>query len=190
MSTGLSQRYAPGWWGATTTADVRFHLQLSYSGVTVVVAAGNDNQDASEHSPARAMEAITVAASTFDDEKADFSNWGAPIDIWAPGLNITSTWKDGTTMTESGTSMATPHVAGFASCLLGIDPSLTPTQIVRMIRDRALNGVLGGVREYFCSGCVFDLRMLKSSPVAGGTVNRLLNNQSQTAFLVSHSGER
>ena len=115
----------------------------------MVVAAGNDNKDASDYSPARVEEAITVAASTFADQKADFSNWGAPVNIWAAGLNVTSTWNDGRTKTISGTSMATPHVAGFAAYLLGTDPTLSPGQIAKLISDKAQNGLLGGVREYF-----------------------------------------
>ena len=72
--------------------------------------------------------------------------------------------------------MATPHVAGYAAYLLGIDSSLTPTQVGRSIKDGALDGVLSGVREFFFAACcMFDLRMLKS-PVADGTINKLLYN--------------
>lgn len=87
------------------------------SGVTVVVAAGNDNRDCDSSSPARAAKVITVGASTLGDEKAYFSNFGKGININAPGLNILSIWNTGNTSTNtiSGTSMACPHVAGWVA---------------------------------------------------------------------------
>jgi len=115
------------------------------------VAAGNDDKDASNYSPARVEQAITVAASTIDDTKADFSNWGAPVNVWAAGLNVTSAWNDGKTKTINGTSMATPHIAGFAAYLLGLDSSLTPSRIAEIINEKALSDVLSGVREFFLS---------------------------------------
>ena len=128
-------------------------------------------------SPARVEQVITVAASTIDDTKASFSNYGAPINIWAAGLNVTSTRTGGGTYTDSGTSMACPHVAGFAAYLLGLDNTLTPAQIARIINEKALDGVLSGVREFFAPRPMFDPRTLKSAlPVAAGTVNKLLNN--------------
>lgn len=113
------------------------------------MAAGNDNKDSSSTSPARVEEAITVAASTFNDTKASFSNFGAPVDIFAPGLHVTSTWNDGQTKTISGTSMTAPHVAGCAAYLLGFDSSLSPTDIASAIDGTALDGVLSGIREFF-----------------------------------------
>ena len=153
------------------------------------MAAGNSDDDASNYSPARAEQAITVAASTFADEKYSISNYGATVNIWAAGRHVTSTWNDGKTKTKSGTSMAAPHVAGFAAYLLGIDSTLTPDQIATIISDRALDGVLSGVREFFAPRCMFDLRTLKSTPpVADGTVNKLLNNF--LALRLSDSGKR
>ena len=119
------------------------------------MSAGNQYRDASSQSPARAEQAITVAASDIDDTKADFSNSGAAVNIWAPGVNITSTWPGGKTNTINGTSMACPHVAGFVAYLLGLDTSLTPPQIAAIINEKALDGVLSGVREFFRSpSCV------------------------------------
>ena len=68
--------------------DERFHPQLYEHGVAVAVAAGNDNDDASNHSPARVEQAITVAASNIDDERTYFSNFGAPVNVFAAGLNV------------------------------------------------------------------------------------------------------
>ena len=88
---------------------------------------GNDNRDACDYSPAAAEQAVTVGASTLGDARAYFSNFGECVDIFAPGLNILSTWIGGTTATNtiSGTSMASPHIAGLLAYLLSIYPSKT-----------------------------------------------------------------
>jgi cerevisin len=94
-------------------------------GLHFAVAAGNDNKDACNYSPAAAQEAVTVGASTLSDERAYFSNTGACVDVFAPGLNILSTWIGSRYATNkiSGTSMASPHTAGMIAYLLGIYPS-------------------------------------------------------------------
>ena len=114
----------------------------------VVIAAGNNNQDVINTSPGRVKEAITVAASDINDTKAAISNFGPGIDIWAPGVNVTSTWNDGGIRTYTGTSMATPYVSGLIAYLLGLDPSLSPAQVETAIKNTALVGVLSGVRKY------------------------------------------
>jgi len=85
---------------------------LANSGVFVAVAAGNENQDACNVSPASASGVLTTAASDKTDTRASFSNYGACVDLYAPGVSVTSTWLNGATNTISGTSMASPHVAG------------------------------------------------------------------------------
>jgi len=96
-------------------------------GLHFAVAAGNENKDACNTSPAGAARAITVGASTLADTRAYFSNHGPCVDVFAPGLNILSTWNSGnsSTNTISGTSMASPHVAGLVAYLLSIYPSVT-----------------------------------------------------------------
>ncbi|CAD6568831.1 MAG: serine protease [Cyphobasidiales sp. Tagirdzhanova-0007] len=93
-------------------------------GLNFAVAAGNDNRDACSYSPAGAEQAITVGASTVGDERAYFSNFGKCVDIFAPGLNILSTWNSGNTSTNkiSGTSMAAPHIAGLTAYYLSLYP--------------------------------------------------------------------
>jgi cerevisin len=95
------------------------------NGMHFAVAAGNDNRDACNYSPAGAEKAVTVGASTIGDERAYFSNWGKCVDVFAPGLNILSTWTGSKTATNtiSGTSMASPHTAGMLAYLLSIYPS-------------------------------------------------------------------
>ncbi|PLW49117.1 hypothetical protein PCASD_02995 [Puccinia coronata f. sp. avenae] len=94
------------------------------TGLHFAVAAGNDNRDACTFSPAAAKKPITVGASTIQDERAYFSNHGKCVDIFAPGLNIKSIWNNGkkSTNTISGTSMASPHIAGLAAYFLSIYP--------------------------------------------------------------------
>lgn len=105
--------------------------RMTDSGVAVAVAAGNESTDACSSSPAAAPSAITVAASTIDDELAYFSNYGDCVDIIAPGEDITSDWIGGPaeTNTISGTSMASPHVAGAAALYLEANPGATPAAI-------------------------------------------------------------
>jgi len=102
------------------------------SGVTYAVSAGNDyGGNACFNSPARAPSALTVAASGSSDYRAYFSNIGTCVDLYAPGEYVTSAWNtsDTATNTISGTSMASPHVAGAAALYLGTHPSATPEDV-------------------------------------------------------------
>ncbi|MGA4797501.1 S8 family serine peptidase [Streptomyces lavendulocolor] len=109
------------------------------SGVTFAIAAGNESSDAGQSSPARVPEAITVASSTKDDQQSDFSNYGSVVDVYAPGSDITSAWNDSDegTKTISGTSMATPHVAGAAAVYLAGHQDATPEQVAKALTEGA-----------------------------------------------------
>ncbi|KAJ9066512.1 proteinase B [Entomophthora muscae] len=116
-------------------------------GFVVAVAAGNEGQDACESSPASAPNAITVGASDVSDKRASFSNYGKCVDVFAPGVDIESTWNNGNTNSISGTSMAAPHVAGLAAYFLS-QASLTPTQVTAHLvalstKDIISDSVLG-----------------------------------------------
>jgi subtilisin family serine protease len=116
------------------------------NGVVFCVAAGNSNVDACTTSPARAAAAITVAATDTTDTRASFSNFGTCVDIFAPGVNITSAWDTSTTATNtiSGTSMATPHVCGTAALYVGLNPSATPSAVASALNTNATSGVVIG----------------------------------------------
>ncbi|MCA1614082.1 MAG: S8 family serine peptidase, partial [Acidobacteria bacterium] len=111
-------------------------------GVTYAVAAGNENADACNTSPARVSGAITVGATTSTDARASYSNYGTCLDIFAPGSGITSAWFNSDTATNniSGTSMATPHVAGAAALYLQGNPAASPAAVRGAIVNTATTG--------------------------------------------------
>jgi subtilisin family serine protease len=111
-------------------------------GVTVAVAAGNSDDDANNYSPARAEKVITVAASDNTDTRAWFSNYGDKVEVYAPGVDITSAWLNSGTNTISGTSMASPHVAGVAALYLASHTSASPSSVAKWIVNNATQGVI------------------------------------------------
>jgi subtilisin family serine protease len=114
------------------------------AGVTYAVAAGNNAGDACDISPAGTPAALTVAASDQTDHNASFSNMGPCVDLFAPGVGITSDWNTGTTATKvmSGTSMASPHVAGAAALYLQSNPAASPAAVASALVGRATSGDL------------------------------------------------
>lgn len=131
--------------GVSSTLDAAVSSLVS-KGVTVVVAAGNSNVDACNSSPARVAAAITVAATDRTDARASFSNFGSCVDVFAPGVGILSTYIGSTTATASlsGTSMASPHVAGVAALLMQLQGALSPADVAAAITSNGTNGVVLG----------------------------------------------
>ncbi|MER5488919.1 S8 family peptidase [Streptomyces sp. NPDC002812] len=130
--------------GSTSTAlDTAVKNSIA-SGVTYAVAAGNSGVLATTSSPARVTEAITVGATSSTDAKASWSNYGSRLDLFAPGVSITAGWNtsDTATSTISGTSMATPHVAGAVAVYLAGHTSATPAQVATALINGATSGVV------------------------------------------------
>jgi len=122
-------------------------------GVHVTVAAGNDGADCSSTSPARAPKVLTVGASNITDGRAPFSNFGPAVDIFAPGETITSTWIGSTTATMvlSGTSMATPHIAGLIAYAVSLNGNMSPAAMTAKLQslgqDKVLSSIPSGTRN-------------------------------------------
>ena len=115
---------------------------LVAGGVTVVVAAGNEGGNACDVSPARVPSVLTVGASNRQDKLWEGSNRGHCVDLFAPGENVTSAGLRGT-LTMSGTSMATPHVAGVAALILEKNPSASPAGVTAKLMAQTTSGKLG-----------------------------------------------
>jgi subtilisin family serine protease len=161
--------------GASPTLDNAVSSSIE-KGVVYAVAAGNSSADACSYSPARAANAITVGATTSTDARASYSNFGSCLDLFAPGSSITSAWynSDTATKTISGTSMASPHVAGVAALVLQGDAAATPLTVTNTIVGNATPGKVSSAG----SG---SPNLLLYSLVAGGSEPPPLENQPPTA---------
>ncbi|MFE6779932.1 S8 family peptidase [Streptomyces sp. NPDC057702] len=129
--------------GANTALDTAVRNSIK-SGVTYAVAAGNSASPAREFSPARVAEALTVASVDSSDTAARSSNYGPEVDLFAPGVGITAAWNtdDTAARTLSGSSMATPHVAGVAALYGALHPSASPARVATAIATGASEGVV------------------------------------------------
>jgi subtilisin family serine protease len=130
--------------GVSSALDTAVNNSIN-AGVSYAVAAGNDyGADACNGSPSRVAAALTIGSTTNTDARSGFSNIGSCLDLFAPGSSITSAWisSDTSTNTISGTSMATPHVAGVAALYLQGNPSASPSSVSNAIVGGATSGVV------------------------------------------------
>ncbi|KAK6354480.1 subtilisin-like serine protease [Orbilia blumenaviensis] len=137
--------------GGSKSAAINAAVDAIFNaGVTIVVAAGNESQDAKNVSPASAPNAITVGAIDSQNKIASFSNWGTLIDVFAPGVAVLSSWATSDTETKSisGTSMACPHVAGLAAYYIStVQGGSDPASVTDKITNKAVTGqVTGNIR--------------------------------------------
>lgn len=129
---------------ASSTLDGAVTTLIS-RGINVVVAAGNSNSDACKSSPARVPDALTIAATDRNDNRASYSNFGSCIDLFAPGSSITSTWLGANGVnTISGTSMSAPNVSGIVARFISANSSLTPQQVANSIKTSSTKNLVVG----------------------------------------------
>ena len=156
-------------------------------GVVYTIAAGNNNTDACTQSPARTPAAITVGATTSSDARASFSNFGRCVDMFSPGSGITSAWStsDTATNTISGTSMASPHVAGVAALYLQTNPGATPATVTYALESMMTYGVISNVG----SGSPNHLLYSRPATVRRGAFFRYYNSANGDHFYTMNWNE-
>jgi subtilisin family serine protease len=138
--------------GVRSTAVNSAAANAVSAGVFFAVAAGNDGADAGNSSPASEPTVYTVGATDSSDKVASFSNYGTVVDIHAPGVSILSTWNNGGTNSISGTSMATPHIAGLAAYILSLEGKKTPaalsSRLTELSTKNKITGLKGSTKNY------------------------------------------
>ena len=153
--------------GKSVALDLAVNAAVD-AGIHFAVAAGNDNSNSCNYSPAAAEKAVTVGASTLSDERAYFSNYGKCNDIFAPGLNILSTWTGSkyATNTISGTSMASPHIAGLLAYFLSLQPAQDSEYAVAEITPKQLKKTLISIgTPDSLSGCPANTNNVSHPPL-------------------------
>ncbi|MCB0385061.1 MAG: S8 family peptidase, partial [Bdellovibrionales bacterium] len=159
-------------------------------GVTYVVAAGNENTNACNGSPARSPFALTVGSTNSSDQRSSFSNYGSCVDIFAPGSNILSTWigSNSATKTISGTSMAAPHVAGVAALFLSLSPNANPQQVRDTLVANSTQNRLSEIQSNSPNRLV-NIEFLTTSPPPVDDGESEIENGQRLSNLNRNSGD-
>jgi subtilisin family serine protease len=156
-SIDIKQKYFPN---ETTISNMSFGISVRFplidngvtamvnAGIFVVVAAGNSNKNACNQSPAGEPNAFTVASSNISDNRSSFSNYGDCVDMFAPGENIYSTFPNDSYALLSGTSMASPYVAGFASAIACAEGLTIPEDIRKAVLEHSTSGKIIDAKSY------------------------------------------
>ena len=167
--------------GRSSALDIAVRAGVA-DGVVFVVAAGNSTANACQSSPAGEPLAITVGSTTSADARSSFSNYGSCVDVFAPGSSITSAWYTSTTAsnTISGTSMASPHVAGVTALGLEIAPNASVAQISAWITSTATPGVVGDAGSGSPNLLVYS-RLSSAPPVASAPSTSTTSTTSTTS---------
>ena len=190
--------------GPVSPAMDQATARLVASGVTTVVAAGNSTIDACQFSPARTPSALTVGSTERGDYRSVFSNYGTCVDLFAPGTDVLSAWpfvpgtRDRSTTAWtflSGTSMASPHVAGVVARHLQTNPGATPSQVERTIESSATPGVVrdarGGSPNLLLHSDVagrFQVNDAPDAAPANACTYTVTNDSAETIWVLEYFG--
>ena len=169
------------WGGGGRSSTMQTAINYAYNNnVVFVAAAGNSNSDAYNYTPAGLDHVMTIAATDYQDNKASFSSWGDVVEFAAPGVDVLSLKSSGGSCTTvgtnfcrmSGTSMATPHLAGLSALILSENPTMTPDEVQNVMQNGADDLGTPGKDIYFGYGRINAANSVNPLAHVDGTLIR------------------